>query len=264
MSVWWSLGEDATSNRSGTSSRRSRGRRPLSSFFNGTSTVGGRNSGSAQAHTKRIDPNPPRLELPRLDMSHLSPGPSPSQRSPTSTRSVIDPTLSPEMSARPLSSVTQRSPVSPLEYEHEAPSRLTLAHVLDYGGNIPINHVPPETQRQLPRFHSISSNRRWPSQRNQQGARTSGPRSTQSRNQTQPERRARWIPKHSRGKVWFPAMESSAVRTKFFHAIVSGSILALVLVTCTSPFPLYPLFTHSPRKSSKFRKSPRKEKQTHR
>ncbi|MCJ1326732.1 hypothetical protein MMC10_003397 [Thelotrema lepadinum] len=237
MSIWWSLGEGAppASNSSDVSSRRSRGRRPLSGFFNGSSVVGSNIGDRIQQSSKRIDPSPPQLELPRLDMSHLSPALSPSHRSPTSTRSVIDPAISPPMSTRPLSSVTHRSPVSPLEHEgSDAPSRLTFAHVLDYGGNVPLNQLSPETPRALPRFPSSRSNRRWPSQRNQQHFHAPQRRQPQPQAQpgrTRPQRRARWIPKHARGKTWFAAMESSAVRTKFFRTVVSGSILTITLVT---------------------------------
>ena len=43
----------------------------------------------------------------------------------------------------------------------------------------------------------------------------------------------RWVPKHAKGKAWFPAMRYSAVRVKVFHAVVSGSLLMLILIVCT-------------------------------
>lgn len=237
MSLWWSLGEDPPA--SNASTPHSRIRRPLSSFFHSTSVIGSQTgSDTIQPSPKPISPNPTRLELPRLDMSHLSPGLPAFQRSPTSTRSIID-HISPRMSTRPLSSVTQRSPVSPLWETQEDLRRPSVARVIDYGGNVPLTQISPEPQRHSPCFTALGSRRRQENQR--QGSRPSARSERRRRAQNQVQTQTcsggypRWKPKHCRGRVWFPAMESSAVRSKLLHTLVSGAILALVLLTCMWP-----------------------------
>ena len=141
---------------------------------------------------KPVSTNSP--QLPRLDMSHLNTSGT-VLRSPTSTRSIIDPSGSPARTDRALSTFmidgSERGPVYPAE-----------AHVLDYGGNSPIDQLPERNA------------------------------STHPSRRRRRRREPRWIPRHSRGKIFFPAMKNQAVRNKVFHCIVSGSILAITLIVC--------------------------------
>ena len=181
---------------------RLRVHRPFSSFFSGTSTVSSRSDSTRQSVPKPSDDGPPRL--PRLNLSPMSTA-APTLRSPSSTRSIIDPASSPITSARRISAISFRE--NPLLLDFIAPPQ---ARVLDYGGNMPVN-LEDRVQR------------------NTSGA----SRTSRARDHLrQRGRRPRWIPKRSRGKVWFPAMENTAVRTKVFHCIVSGSLLAMILITC--------------------------------
>ena len=180
--------------------RARRPHRPFSGFFNGVSVVGSQRNGVHRSGSKPPSNRTSRRFSP-LRLSHLNLS-LPALRSPSSTRSVIDPSTTPSTSGRGMSTVSFIS-VNPLT----SPVR---ARVLDYGGNMPIS-MDPALQREMSR-----SSRPSPSDR--QRRRRQGPR---------------WVPRHSKGKVWFSAMESSAVRTKVFHSIVSGAILAIVLIVCT-------------------------------
>lgn len=181
--------------------RARRAHRPFSGFFNGRSVVG-----SQRSSTHRFGSKPPsnrssrRFSPLRLSQLNLS---LPTARSPSSTRSMIDPSASLSTSARSMSAVSFTS-ASPLA----SPAQ---ARVLDYGGNMPIS-MDPTLQRDM--------------------SQASRP-SLSERQRRRPRRAPRWVPRHSKGQVWFPAMESSAVRTKVFHTIVSGAILGIVLIVCT-------------------------------
>ena len=186
--------------------------RHFSSFFSSTSAISSRSNSTRQPSPKPSDDGPPRL--PRLNLSSISTR-APTLRSPSSTRSIIDPSSSPLTSSSPMASTRRISAISfqenPLLIEFTAPPQ---ARVLDYGGNIPV--IPePQVVRQPTRGNRARDH-------------------LQRRG-----RRPRWIPKHSRGKVWFPAMENSQVRTKVFHCIISGSLLSIILITCKWPFYRY-------------------------
>ena len=43
----------------------------------------------------------------------------------------------------------------------------------------------------------------------------------------------RWRPRHSSGPICFPFMRQTDMRTKVFHCLVSGLILAVTLIVCT-------------------------------
>lgn len=90
-------------------------RNRFSAFFHGTSVLTDRTGRPSQHGHKPFRGSPPSV-LPRLDMSHLDMSAAPSQRSPTSTRSLIDPSSTPASSASPFSVASfDRSPgISPL------------------------------------------------------------------------------------------------------------------------------------------------------
>ena len=100
------------------------------------------------------------------------------------------------------------------------------ARVLDYGGNVPVPMgdaaVPPPLQPRQPSPFQ-------PGQRD----RSLSTRATAGSKPRPKPRDPRWVPRHASGKVWFPALESPAARTKFFHACVSGTLLAITLIVCT-------------------------------
>ena len=191
---------------------RARAHRPFSSFFSGTSTIGTSTISSRSNNTRRLSPKPsednhPRLpRVTQLSLSPMSVGP-PTMRSPSSTRSIIDPSSSPLTSTQRMSTITFREDPLVLDFTVPSPAR-----VLDYGGNLSIIAEPPVV-RQTSGASRTSRARDHLRQRSQRS-------------------RPRWIPKHSRGKIWFPAMENAAVRTKLFHAIVSGILLVIILITC--------------------------------
>lgn len=218
-----------------TSSPPTRTHRPFSSFFHGESVINGfgvvnqqERAQSHHKHTRTVDTSTP-------PMRGHSPGAHPALRSPTSTRSIIDPSASPANSVRQLSPAATsasaaRSPFSFVD-------QLTHARVIDHGGNVPLSQVSP-TQRQAP-F-------RFPSGRTQ---RSTGPRSQRQQSsrsdRSTNSNRPRWIPRHAPGKVWFPSLQSSAVRGKFLHVLVSGFILAVVLIICApTPFSLLATLPH--------------------
>ena len=90
-------------------------RNRFSAFFHGTSVLTDR-TGRPSQHGRKLFRVGSPFVLPRLDMSHLDVSAAPSHRSPTSTRSLIDPSSTPASSASPLSiSTFDRSPgISPL------------------------------------------------------------------------------------------------------------------------------------------------------
>lgn len=208
---WTPAGASSPSVYSEQTEPRTRAHR-LSRWFHGTSTMAPRSTdterGTVPPSPKSVSTSAP--SLPQLEMSHINLQ-SPALRSPTSTRSLIDPSSSPSTSARPLSTRSYEASVMSVTTPAQA-------QVLDYGGNSPIDmEAPPE--------HTMSYENRTRSVR-------------QPPQQTRNERnKPRWVPRHSRGKVWFPAMEDRIVRTKVFHTLVSGLILAVFLIVCTYSFP---------------------------
>ena len=173
--------------------------RPFSSFFNGTSTV---NRGQAPQPSNASVVSTPRM--PRPFMTHAN----------GSTQSVLTPNSLLSMMVGPT------APPSSGSHTHSTASfnggglrGLALparAHVLDYGGNVPVG-----TEPYMPRDPSPAS------------------KTTGSHRRKKRHHEPRWVPRHSRGKVWFPALESMDARKKFFHACVSGTLLAIILIVCT-------------------------------
>ncbi|MCJ1442946.1 MAG: hypothetical protein MMC23_003443 [Stictis urceolatum] len=165
---------------------------------------------------------------------------SPISRSPTSVRSMIDPAISPVASnGGPLSPLTMISSVrsSPIQ----APAR-----VLDYGGNVPLGSTFSTSGRRFGSRHHVrhvsrrrqrspgptSSGRSARAVASAESVRSYEERSRDAMDANAGRRRRvpRWVPKHAKGKAWFPAMRYSAVRVKVFHAVVSGSLLMLILI----------------------------------
>ena len=130
----------------------------------------------------------PSFNNPALD--YYASGP----RSPSSTRSLIDPASSPANRARPLSSAT-------------------------FDALIETFHVPVQAHTRGSSRISNLSNRRvtW----------------------VRPRPGPRWRPRHSKGRVCFPFMRKRGMRTRVFHCVVSGFILALTLIICTTSSNVY-------------------------
>ena len=159
----------------------------FSAFFHGTSVVTDRTNPPAQ-QSRKSSRHGSLTFLPRLDMSHLSSN-APILRSPTSTRSLIDPNSTPASSARPLSTA---------RFELFTPNSASPAQA---------HLISPRFDRMIEPFTRRKTIRPRP-----------GPR---------------WQPRHSSGRICFPFMRQRDMRTKVFHCLVSGFILAVTLIVCT-------------------------------
>ena len=77
---------------------------PMFAIFQGPCAWTNRPSYSLR-HNRKDSRNEPRTPIPHLNITHGN-GSAPASRSPTSTRSLIDPSSSPAITARPLSTIT--------------------------------------------------------------------------------------------------------------------------------------------------------------
>ena len=177
---------------------QSRRHRPFSGFFNGRSALSSRGYNAQLSNASNAStPSMPRFFMPHVDDE------SQSASSPRSLLSMrVGPTAPPSMGSRTHSMASfNGGGIRGLAL----PAR---AQVLDYGGNVPF--VPgAEAPREESQAIKTTSQRRR--------RRHHGPR---------------WTPKHAEGKIWFPSMASVEARKKLFHAVVSGTLLAIILIVC--------------------------------
>ena len=114
---------------------RSAAQRRFSEFFSGSSDVSSRRGTRNYRTPKPAENDRPQLPpLTGLNISHFN-NSGPILRSPTSIRSIIDPSASPMSRTRPLSTTTSDASVRGIRYPAQA-------RVLDYGGNVPFEEVP--------------------------------------------------------------------------------------------------------------------------
>ena len=169
--------------------------RPLSGFFNGRSVLAGRNRSGQPSNATT-----PRT--PAFFLGHHSNALR--MDSPSSMLSMrVGPTAPPSHSSRAGSMAS---------FNGGGLRGLALparAQVLDYGGNMPFT--------MLSETHSADALGRTTTSSGQRRRKRSEPR---------------WVPKHSSGKVWFPALALPAARKKFFHTVITGTLLAIILIVC--------------------------------
>ena len=114
----WSSPEPATSPPTATA-QRSPVRQSLSAFFHGRSVISDKTVGQQPKKRKAILHGSCQRPHMHLDMSHLNFS-APPLRSPTSIRSMIDPSSSPASSARPIPSATFEQAYLPLRHSGES------------------------------------------------------------------------------------------------------------------------------------------------
>ena len=176
--------------------------RPLSSFFRGSSVLG-RNHDARLSNISST--STPRMPAPLAPHARVELEPPSSPSSMLSMR--VGPTAPPSFGSRTHSMAS---------FNGGGLRGLALparAQVLDYGGHVPF---AADAEPQLPRDESPTG------------------KTTTSHRRRRRHHEPRWVPKHAEGKVWFPALSPLKARKKFFHAAVTGTLLAIILIVCSS------------------------------
>ena len=171
------------------------------SFFHGTSELERVPTSSSNASRKSLAP---RLGLQvfsstQLDIPALNTDVPAASRSPTSTRSLIDPASSPVGPARPITPQTferlQTTPASPAPAYRCSPERGATAEEDDL-----VRLMTVERHSRRRRHHRRTSRRGEATRRNR----------------------------------CFPAVKDRAVRKKIISCLISGFLLAVILTLCKS------------------------------
>ena len=186
-------------------------RRRYSSFFHGESVMTGNPSTASRTSPRKSNQTFRRSFRARIEESN------PTLRSPTSTRSLIDPVSPPLTTYSPITSdafaqLQQHGPHNPLPSAHTRPQRTS--------GEL------RRAERHLER--TIDRSRRRQGRRRMDIANKPG--------------------KKGKRKL-FPAVRNPKIRRKLFGSLISALLLTILFIICVSPYSLYSPPPQSEKKS---------------